>query len=97
MEKWNIPGGALEVIQEGEVALARGYGFADIENNKLVQPDSFFRIASISKPITAVAVIKLVEDSNLSLEDSAFIILEDLFPSPGRFGDPRLETVTVRN
>jgi Beta-lactamase len=41
--------------------LARGYGLQDVENNVPVQPDSMFRIASNSKQITAVAIMKLIE------------------------------------
>ena len=58
MEKWEIPGGAIAVVKDGRLVLAKGYGLADVENEELVQPDSLFRIASISKPITAVAILK---------------------------------------
>ncbi len=65
MDEWEIPGGALAVMDDGEILLARGYGYADVESGELVQPNSLFRIASVSKPITALAVLKLVEDGNL--------------------------------
>ncbi len=46
--------------------MARGYGYADLETRTLVSPDSLFRIASISKPITAMAVMKLIEEKSWS-------------------------------
>ena len=72
MEKWEIPGGALAVVQDGELKLARGYGYADQNRSKYVQPDSLFRIASISKPITAAAVLRLVDEGILDLDAPAF-------------------------
>ncbi|HUT11069.1 MAG TPA: serine hydrolase domain-containing protein, partial [Thermoguttaceae bacterium] len=61
LEKWGIPGGALAVAKDGRLLLARGYGLADVEAQQPVQPDALFRIASVSKPITAAAVLVLVE------------------------------------
>jgi N-acyl-D-amino-acid deacylase len=97
MKKWEIPGGALAVIQDGEIILARGYGYADIESRKLVKPDSLFQIASISKPITAVAVLRLMENGELSLDTPAFQLLDDLQPLDGTETDPRLGKVTIRH
>ena len=71
----NIPGAALAVAKDGRMVYARGFGFADREKNKHVQPESLFRIASISKPLTAVAIMQLVEKGKLKLEDKVFSIL----------------------
>jgi len=76
MEEWAVPGGALAVLKEGEIVLARGYGYADVEQNRLVQPDSLFRIASVSKPLTAVAVLQLAEEGKFRLDTPAFQIME---------------------
>jgi len=97
IEKWDIPGGALAVIRDGEILLARGYGYTNIETEELVQPDSLFRIASISKPITAAAVLKLVEDGMLDLDMSVFQILDDFQPPDGTEIDPRIDEITVRH
>lgn len=96
MEKWEVPGGAIAVVKDGRLVLAKGYGLADVENGELVQPDSLFRIASISKPITAVAILTLVEDGLLDLDERAFDILDHLDPSGGEVLDPRVNEVTVR-
>src|SRR5262249_3504 len=55
---------------------ARGYGYADQATKEPVQPNSLFRIASISKPLTAAAVLQLVERGRLRLEDPIFDVLQ---------------------
>src|SRR5688572_20448781 len=72
MEPRGFPGGALAVVREGRLVYARGYGWADREAQKAVTTKSLFRIASISKPITALAILKLVQDGKLKLENRAF-------------------------
>src|SRR4051794_14205713 len=57
----HVPGLSLAVVQQGRVALTQGYGLADIENNVQASPDTVYRIASLSKSITASAVMKLVQ------------------------------------
>ena len=77
--------------------LARGYGLANMEDREPVQADSLFRIASISKPITAVATLRLVENGQLDLEERVFEILDE-YQAPERTEpDPRLSEITVRH
>src|SRR5579884_1059362 len=95
MNQYNVPGGALAITKNGQLLFARGYGFADTANNIAVQPDSMFRIASLSKPLTATAILTLVQDGKLSLDDKAFSILSDITPPPGVTPDPRLKNITV--
>jgi N-acyl-D-amino-acid deacylase len=92
-----IPGAAAAVTKNGRLVYARGFGWADVENKERVQPASLFRIASLSKPITAVAVLQLVERGKLSLDDKAFPRL-DLEPqlADGAKFDARLNDITVR-
>ena len=97
MGKWEIPGGSLAVMEDGEILLSRGYGFSDVESGELVQPDSLFRIASVSKPFTAVAVLQLVESGLLSLDTPVFQILDDFQPLDGIDFDPRIGEITVRH
>jgi len=93
-----IPGGALAVAKDGRLLYARGFGWADRENKKPVQPHSLFRIASISKPITAVAVLRLVEEGKLKLDDRAFALLPHKpHLSKGGKVDARLEQITIRH
>src|SRR5689334_12844114 len=97
MQKYDIPGGAVAVVHDGKLLYARGFGYADVENKTLVQPDALFRIASVSKSLTAVAIMKLVEDGKLTLDDHVAPIIADLTPAPGATVDPRWEQITIRN
>jgi N-acyl-D-amino-acid deacylase len=96
MARWNVPGGQLAVAKDGRLALNHGYGLADVEAGEAVQPDSLFRIASITKAVTAVAILTLVDEGLLSLDDRAFPIL-DLTPPANTTVDPRLADITIEH
>jgi len=64
------PGCAVGVVQKGSLALAKGYGMADLEHSVPISPDSRFYIASISKQFTAMSIILLEQDGRLTLDDS---------------------------
>jgi N-acyl-D-amino-acid deacylase len=96
MEKYGIAGAAVAVSRHGRLVFARGYGYADKEANTSVAPGALFRIASLSKPITSVTILKLVEDGKLHLDAKALDILSHLKPAPGAQVDPRSRRVTVR-
>jgi N-acyl-D-amino-acid deacylase len=91
-----VPGAALAVAHEGRLVLARGYGFSDLATREPVAPASRFRIASVSKPITAVATLKLVEEGRLSLDETVVELLK-FTPPEGRAFDPRVREITVRD
>ena len=97
MHRYNLPGGALAIVKDGRLVFARGYGLADIQNQEPVQPDSLFRIASLSKQVTAVAALKLVEDGKLDLDENAFEILSDFKGPEGASRDSRIDQITVRH
>ncbi len=96
LEKWDIPGASVAIAKDGNLVFARGYGLANIESREPVHADTLFRIASISKPVTAVAVLTLVEDGLLGLEDRVFRILADIEPAQGGSKNPELDDITVR-
>jgi N-acyl-D-amino-acid deacylase len=96
LTKYQIPGGALAVTRNGRLVFARGYGVANKATGELVQPDSRFRIASLSKPVTSAAVLLLVQRGKLSLDQRVFDILS-YEPLPGESVDPRLATITIRH
>ena len=97
MRKLSIPGGAVAVMRDGKLIYARGFGYAEVENKTPVQPDALFRIASVSKTITAAAVMKLVEEGKLTLDDRVVPFIAHLGPAPGATVDPRWEQITVRH
>lgn len=97
LERWNLPGASIAVCRGGKILFARGYGFADIDNETPIVPEkSLFRIASISKSITAAAVLKLVEENKLKLDDKALPLV---LPAPGASArtDRRLPNISVRD
>ena len=100
LKKWNIPGGQIAVAKNGKIVFARGYGFANVASKQPVEPDTLFRIASVSKAITSVAALRLIEQNKLKLEDKAFAILSDLKPCiPSTLGrsERRLQKITIQH
>ncbi len=96
MKKWQIPAGQVAVCKDGKLVYSRGFGYGMLENTEPVNVTNMFRIASVSKSITGVAIMKLVEEKKLNLDDKAFLILDDLTPLPGKTADPRLYDITIR-
>lgn len=98
MREREVPGGALAVVKDQRLVLAKGYGYADRDKQTPARADSLFRIASLSKPITAVAVMKLVEDGRLTLDAKMFDLVgvEPLLENGAAF-DERHRNITVRH
>lgn len=69
MDTLHIPGLALAVVKNGEIVYSKGYGYANLELQTPMKPSHKFLIGSITKSITAVALMKLWEDGRFSLED----------------------------
>ncbi len=68
MEKYNVPGAAVVVIKDGKEIFKNGYGYSDLENKVLVDPDkTTFPLASVSKLFTATSIMKLYEDGKIDL------------------------------
>jgi N-acyl-D-amino-acid deacylase len=100
MSARHVPGGALAVVKDRRLVYTRGYGWADRENKIPVKPASLFRIASISKPFTAVALLKLVEDGKLGLEARVWDLLgsgTDAWRPPAEGFDQRWKQITIRH
>jgi len=96
MRKWEITGASVAVAKEGKLVFAKGFGFADKQSNLQVEPYNKFRIASISKLVTAVAVMRLSEQGRLSVYDRVFgpdgILNDSLFSDPR---DKRVYNITI--
>lgn len=96
LERRGVPGASLAIAKNGKLVLARGYGWADVEAQQPVQPEMLFGLASCSKSITAVTVLKLVEQGKLGLDDKVLGIISDIQPPPDRQMDSRWQQITVR-
>ena len=71
LHNFSIPGAAIAIIENGEIVLQKGYGFADIEKEVKVNTKTGFNIGSISKTVTAWGVMKLVEEGKIDLDAPA--------------------------
>jgi CubicO group peptidase (beta-lactamase class C family) len=72
IEKWEYPGATLAISKNGKLVYSKAYGLADVEANQAMATDNRMRIASISKTFTGVAILRLVQDGKLGLEDKVF-------------------------
>ena len=72
IKRWKIEGASLAVTKDERLVYAKGFGIANSETGEEVKPGHLFRIASVSKLITAVAVMKLYEEGQLGLDDPVF-------------------------
>lgn len=77
----HVPGVVLAVVRDGRVVKERGYGLANVELNVPATPHSVFEIGSITKQITAAAVMLLVEEGRLALGDPVSKHLPDVPPA----------------
>jgi D-alanyl-D-alanine carboxypeptidase len=80
MERSAIPGLSMAIVHDGAVVYEKAYGVADLENSIPVAPQSPFKIASLTKPITAIAVLQLVERGLVALDRPVIDYLDDLPP-----------------
>ncbi len=68
MASTHVPGLSIAIVENGEYEWAQGFGFADLENNVPANEHTLFRLASISKPLTATAALQLWERGKLDLD-----------------------------
>ncbi len=93
MEEQNIAGATMALVHKGETLLKKGYGYANIETKSRVNPsNTLFRIGSVSKLFTWLAILQLVEQGNLSLDADINNYLEGI-SIPDTYDEP----VTVRS
>ncbi|KPV51568.1 beta-lactamase, partial [Kouleothrix aurantiaca] len=81
----DAPGAALIAVRDGETILRRGYGMAQLELGVAIEPEMVFRIGSITKQFTAVAILMLAGQGRLALNDPITRFLPD-YP----MGDARI-------
>ncbi|CAF0892214.1 unnamed protein product [Adineta ricciae] len=72
MNKNSIPGLSIAITRQERLVFAKGYGYADQDTGEKVHPDHLFRIASVSKPMTGIAIMELIEQGKFSLTSKVF-------------------------
>lgn len=72
LKRWEIMGASIAIMKDGKLLYCKGFGWADKEQNVPTEVKHIFRIASISKLITATGIMKLYESGKLSLDDKVF-------------------------
>ncbi len=83
MQHYEIPGLSLAVVKNGKLVKAKGYGLADVELNAPATKDTVYEIGSVTKVFTATAVMILVNDGRIGLDDKITGYLSDLPPDWG--------------
>lgn len=91
---YKIPGVSIAFFDHGQLVWARGYGLADVASQKPVTPDTLFQAASISKPVSALAALRLVQDGKLNLDENVNIKLKSWKVPENAFTEK--EKVTLR-
>ncbi|GLR19970.1 serine hydrolase [Portibacter lacus] len=95
LDKWFVPGGiSVAISKDGRLVYERGFGKINNTSERRVYPEHKFRVASVSKPITAVAILQLIENGELSFDDVVFGesgILNEYTPTK----DARIEDITI--
>jgi CubicO group peptidase (beta-lactamase class C family) len=76
MAYYHVPGVSIAVINNGEIEWARGYGVAAAHEKRPVTTGTLFQAASISKPVTALAALRLVQEGTLSLDENVNVKLK---------------------
>jgi CubicO group peptidase (beta-lactamase class C family) len=89
MARRKVPGLALAVVQRGQLMKLQGYGLASVELDVPVTPDTVFELASVTKQFTATAIMKLVEEGKIRLDDPISTYL------PGT--PPTWNAITIRH
>ncbi|HLO43240.1 MAG TPA: serine hydrolase domain-containing protein [Leadbetterella sp.] len=101
MSSFQIPGMSIAISKNGKLVYNRSFGNSNISGTESTYPHNLFRIASISKPITAIAIMKLYENGQLGLDDKVFgsggILENHVFLKNANISDTRINNITVRH
>src|SRR5262245_43048250 len=89
MKQQRIPGLSLAVIKDGKIIKAQGYGFANLEHQVPAKPETVYQSGSVGKQFAATAVMMLIEDGKVGLDDP---VSKHLTNAPAAWKD-----ITVRH
>ena len=94
MEHYKVPGISIAVVKDGVIRWSKGYGIANTNDSTKVDVNTLFQAGSISKPIAALAALKLVEDGKVELDEDVNTYLQDWKVPENEFTET--EKVTLR-
>lgn len=98
MRYWGIRGGSFALMRNDSLLYAKGYGYANTEDSTLCDVKNIFRVASVSKLLTAIAIMHLEETGQLSTQDFVFgeegILNDALFLN---YRDKKIKKITVEH
>ena len=101
MANYQVPGATFAIAKNGKLIYMRAFGYADQAGTEATQPYHMLRIASISKPITSIAIMKLIENGQLSLSDKPFgpggILNADPYFANASVTDARVYNITIQH
>jgi CubicO group peptidase (beta-lactamase class C family) len=89
IEPKSAPGCAVAIVQDGTIVLKRGYGLANLDYDVPITPSTIFQVGSMSKQVTATAILLLAQEGKLSLDDDVRKHIKE-FPDVG-------QRVTIRH
>lgn len=93
MKDYDIPGVNIALVQKGETTWSKAYGYADLEEGRKMTTDTYCRVESISKSVTAWGVMKLVEQGKIELDKPVELYIKNWEFPESEFSE---EKVTVR-
>lgn len=96
LHKWDLPGATVGLTRGAHLVFASSYGLADREASQPMKPETLMRLASVSKLVTAVGVLRLVDEHRLDLDAKAFALLGlSELPTDVAY-DRRIDQISVR-
>ncbi|MEZ4687711.1 MAG: serine hydrolase domain-containing protein [Bacteroidia bacterium] len=101
MSNYDIPSATFAMAKDGKLVYMRAFGHADTAQTEPTQPYHMFRIASLSKPITSIAIMKLIEDGEMGLAEKVFgpvgIMKNNSYFNNANITDSRIENITIQH
>jgi N-acyl-D-amino-acid deacylase len=96
MQQYKLPGAAVAVMKQGRIIKSQGYGWANKQQHLKASAQQLFRIASISKILTGLSVLQLIQQGKLHYQDKVFTLL-NIPPFRGAKLTTALKSITVRD
>lgn len=94
MKHYHVPGVSIAIIDQGKIVWGKGYGVQDLKTKQAVTTQTIFQACSISKPVSALAILQLIQNNELNLDKNINDILTSWHISKNKFSEK--QPVTIR-